>query len=147
MRDELEKKIYDDFSALYANYTSPNCDGIECGDGWFDIVYRLSFDIAKIIATSENINPKDYTMSCVKEKYGTLRFYMCRYPEGSHERIAEAIKDSERTCEDCGKEGRMKTDGWMRTICDPCDAERQRRREQMFARLRRNDSELMDVDW
>lgn len=146
MRDELEKKIYDDFPALYSNYISSGCDGIECGDGWFDLVYRLSFDIAKIIATTENVNPKDYTMFCVKEKFGTLRFYMYRYPEGSHERIAEATEESGRTCEYCGKEGRMKIDGWVRTICDPCEAERQRRREQMFAPLRRKDSGIMDVD-
>jgi len=31
------------------------------------------------------------------------------------------------TCEECGKPGELRTGGWMRTLCDEHEAERQER--------------------
>jgi hypothetical protein len=53
----------------------------------------------------------------VKEKFGTLRFYY----EGGDEvtegmvRIAESM--SARTCEVCGDRGKLRNEGWVRSLC------------------------------
>ena len=54
----------------------------------------------------------------VKEKFGTLRFYMDGYDEAisAYEDFAEAM--SARTCEECGCPGELRTQGWYRTLCN-----------------------------
>lgn len=151
MSPELERKLYDDFPALYSNHTLPMtetsmCFGFQCGDGWYDLINRLSFDIAKIIATDEKLDPKLYTASCVKEKFGSLRFYMNYSTDEIGKEIGKARYESEKTCELCGGEGKMQTDGWIRIICEPCELERNRQREEERRRLARRDSGRMDVD-
>jgi hypothetical protein len=54
----------------------------------------------------------------IKEKFGTLRFY---YNGGDDMvdgvvRMAEAM--SAVTCETCGNEGKTRSGGWIRTLCD-----------------------------
>lgn len=54
----------------------------------------------------------------VKEKFGTLRFY---YTGGDdYIRGLEAMADSMSAviCEDCGKPGKLRSGGWVRTLCD-----------------------------
>lgn len=54
----------------------------------------------------------------VKEKFGTLRFYCSGgddYTRGVLD-MAEAM--SGRTCERCGSPGKLRYDGWARTLCD-----------------------------
>lgn len=62
------------------------------------------------------------TSSQIKEKYGTLRWYMTSYLPEIEEIISEAEKQSETTCEVCGKPGSLRTDGWLKTLCDECYA-------------------------
>ena len=54
----------------------------------------------------------------VKEKFGTLRFYLDGYNDtiSAYESFAEAM--SARICEDCGSPGKTRTGGWYRTLCD-----------------------------
>lgn len=57
----------------------------------------------------------------VKEKFGTLRFYV----RGVHSR-SEAIRNyiefaeyfSSRICEVCGAPGKLRGGGWVQTLCD-----------------------------
>lgn len=56
--------------------------------------------------------------SQVKEKFGTLRFYYYGgddYISGI-ESMAESM--SARTCEKCGKPGKVRQGGWIQTLCD-----------------------------
>jgi hypothetical protein len=56
--------------------------------------------------------------SQVKEKYGTLRFYMT---SGTNEMYAitdKAERQSSVTCERCGKSGKMRGRGWLYTACN-----------------------------
>jgi hypothetical protein len=54
----------------------------------------------------------------VKEKYGTLRFYY--YGGDDYCRGVESMAESMSavTCEVCGSPGKMRHDGWVRTLCD-----------------------------
>lgn len=65
----------------------------------------------------------------VKEKFGTLRFY---YRGGDDiidgmVRMAEAM--SGVTCEECSAPAETHGPGWIRTICQPCEDERNKERE------------------
>lgn len=54
----------------------------------------------------------------VKEKYGTLRFYV-NYEDGYiRGLISMAESMSGRTCEVCGNPGTRRDGGWIQTLCD-----------------------------
>jgi len=66
----------------------------------------------------------------MKEKFGGLRFY---YDGGDDEvsgmvRMAEAW--AEHTCEECGAPGKSRDSGWIKTLCDHHEAERQQRNKE-----------------
>lgn len=127
MRKELETKLLSDFPKLYADI---QYNEFECADGWYDIIYRLSIEIANIIST-HNMDPNVYSVFQVKEKWGVLRVYMNRYTEELHEVVGRAQKESEVTCETCGAEGKLMTDkGDVRTTCDGCETARREREAQ-----------------
>lgn len=57
----------------------------------------------------------------VKEKYGTLRFYLDAYTPESEAIIEQAEKRSAETCEVCGNFGELRAvRGWYTTRCDEC---------------------------
>ena len=63
----------------------------------------------------------------------TLRFY---YDGGDDEirgmvRIAEVW--ASRSCEECGASGTLRSGGWIKTLCDHHEAERQQRMKERFA--------------
>lgn len=97
-----------------ANYSG--FDG-EVGEGWVPILDRLATDLAAL--------GWDQQCDQIKEKFGTLRFYI---PSGNQkllERIAQAEDETAETCENCGAPGKIrgKDSGryWVKTFCDDCD--------------------------
>lgn len=56
----------------------------------------------------------------VKEKFGTLRFYMSDETEEITNLIHEAESASSQTCEDCGAFAKMRGTAWIETKCDNC---------------------------
>ena len=66
-------------------------------------------------------DPSISRASQVKEKYGTLRFYMTTSSDEMEKLIDVAEKLSETTCELCGMPGSLRDDcGWYKTRCDSC---------------------------
>ncbi|KWT98173.1 MULTISPECIES: hypothetical protein [unclassified Variovorax] len=59
----------------------------------------------------------------VKEKFGTLRFYVSGASDVQYAYIAFAEAMSARTCEVCGAPGELRNSGWIRTLCDVHDTE------------------------
>ena len=61
----------------------------------------------------------------VKEKFGTMRFYMSACTEEMNAVADECENKSCTICEDCGKPGVLRDDlGWILTLCDTCYKER-----------------------
>ena len=94
--------------------------GIECGDGWFDLIDKLCEDITKA-------DPEVIALQ-VKEKFGTLRFYITAYSEIGDtgevfDLIDEAEDASEKICEECGAPGKLEGKMWFKTICEKCKKE------------------------
>ena len=116
MKPELENKLFEKYPKLFADKL---CWGIECGDGWFWLIDELCDCIQKYI---DDIGIDQVEVVQVKEKFGTLRFYV-----NSSNRLidgmiwfAEAL--SYKTCEVCGSvENIRHTKGWIRTLCGDCD--------------------------
>lgn len=137
MKTELQKKLFDKYPRLFKDKDLPMnqtcmCWGLECGDGWYEILDMLGHAIeehfknekrnaeySKDSKFSEEYFPR---ASQVKEKFGTLRFYTtyCEdYVDGAI-RMAELM--SAVTCEKCGNPGDVGNNsvGWIATLCKEC---------------------------
>ena len=105
----------------------------ECAHGWYDIVHDLSIKIEKIldknperedIPQGEEIDYYAMYAVQVKEKYGTLRFYMSSETDEISDLISEAETLSSQTCENCGAPAKMRGVHWYEVKCDKCYGEK-----------------------
>ncbi len=53
----------------------------------------------------------------IKEKYGTLRIYTDYYDEDVEEMLERIDWVSAHMCERCGKPGKPRSTGWIKTLC------------------------------
>jgi hypothetical protein len=106
--------------------------GFAVGAGWYPIIEILCTNIQSHIdwRVKQGQDIAQVEVNQIKEKFGGLRFY---YSGGDDEisgmvRMAEAWADV--ACEECGAAGTRRSGGWVRTLCDVHEAERQARIEQ-----------------
>ena len=94
--------------------------GIECDNGWYDLLDRLCEKVEACINRAED--PDIYYVVQIKEKFGGLRFYMSSHTVEFHCLIREAEKESEITCEICGRPGILGENkwNWYQTLCQEC---------------------------
>lgn len=111
--------------------------GFAVGVGWWPVIERLCANIQSHIDwwnTNRKERPvvEQVVVEQIKEKFGGLRFYY----QGGDDYIrglvtmAEAWADS--SCEECGKPGTRRSGGWIRTLCDEHEAERQQKMKERF---------------
>ena len=95
--------------------------GWECEKGWHPIIQELIDKLVKI-------EDCDFELLQVKEKFGSLRFYVS---SETHE-VSDLIEDYEtysaHICEVCGefytaKTRNKKNGSWLKTLCDKCAEE------------------------
>ena len=80
-------------------------------------------DLEPLVTEIERAGGRQFEVLQVKEKFGGLRFYVnCRKEEAIRQRIGAAAEESFRTCEVCGQPGKLREDGWIKTLCDLHDA-------------------------
>ena len=99
--------------------------GMECGDGWYDLLDDL---LSKLDYLSKNSGVQVITDQ-IKEKFGTLRFYYSTVVKNDlnldiivskivDDVVSVAERQSAHVCEKTGKDGvlcsRM---GWLATLC------------------------------
>ena len=107
--------------------------GVAVGPGWWPIIETLCHYIQHHVDwKNEQFNKygrgqgcPEVTVSQIKEKFGGLRFYY----DGGDEYVSGLVSMAEgwagHTCEECGKPGKQRSGGWVRTLCDEHEAERQ----------------------
>ena len=134
MSEEFEK--YDAFAKQmeqrFPKMFNGKYGGFACGEGWWPILEKLCSNIQNHIDwknKQSEIVPQ-VTVAQIKEKFGGLRFY---YDGGDDHingmvRMAEAWADA--SCEECGAPGKRRDGGWIKTLCDIHEAERQQRVKQ-----------------
>jgi len=85
--------------------------GLECQDGWYDILHSVCRQIA------EN-GDNTIVFNQIKEKYGTLTIYYSGGTEESEALILAAEAASGTICEVCGTAGELSTKGWHKVRCE-----------------------------
>jgi len=114
------------------------------GEGWYDIIDILCGSLShpvesakrKLKYAMENPDAKFNkpileleadvnraleelpTIIQVKEKFGTLRFYVDGGTSEMHNYIEFAEAMTSRICEECGSPGKSRNDGWVKVLCD-----------------------------
>jgi hypothetical protein len=127
MNDALTRALYDEFPELYAGRAksaavSSMCRGIQCGDGWFDLLHQLSMQLSAYARDHSDFHLEAVE---VKGKAGNLRFELAYGNEWTEACIAAAHNRARETCELTGKRGalcrpaRSPHHGWeYRVLCD-----------------------------
>ena len=132
---EFAKKMEERFPKMFEG----KYGGFAVGPGWWPILESLCNNIQRHIDWKNEQKEKfnrgegcpQVVVEQIKEKFGGLRFY---YQGGDDiidgmVRMAESWADY--SCEECGKPGKSRRGGWVKTLCDEHEAERQKRYEDM----------------
>lgn len=103
MKEDLEAILFDKFDHLFRERTLPATEssmhwGIQCGDGWFNLIHDLCVEIQRISPDAKIIQ--------VKQKVGALVVRVDSYNEAIDQLVEEARNNSLRTCEICGDSGK-----------------------------------------
>lgn len=124
MKQELDEKLVKTFPKIFRDrYASVNDTcmawGFTCDDGWYWLIYNLCDALQWDI--DHNRRPQ-VVASQVKEKFGTLRFYVGSATEEQFATIHFAEFLSGSLCELCGSTRQVKQTkgGWIKTLCDKC---------------------------
>jgi hypothetical protein len=123
VRDELDEQLCNRYPLIFAQRfgeltETVMCWGFECDDGWYEILDSLCYSIQSYIDSNPHHEVPQVIATQVKEKFGTLRFYVTGgndYTDGMI-RMAEVL--SERTCEQCGEPGKIRGSNWFYVACD-----------------------------
>lgn len=131
------KRMEEKFPKLFGH---KQYGGFGVGPGWWPILESLCGRINSHVEWKQNQLEKyqrgegcpDVVVAQIKEKFGGLRFY---YDGGDDTvdgmvRMAEAWAD--HSCEECGSPGKSRSGGWIKTLCDKHEAERQARYKERF---------------
>lgn len=156
MKEHLEQALVKNYPSIFKDiYGDPKetcmAFGIETGSGWYNLIEDACHSIKETVDLVNHIHPEiqfSVTAAQIKEKFGTLRFYI-DYNGNETEKdikwvytqIDNAIRFAEiksaYICDNCG--GWMKYDrgeGWHWPRCESCSEERMRVLEEK-AHLRR----------
>jgi hypothetical protein len=119
--------IIDTLSHLLCSEYEQKKERYESIKGYFEDGGRWPWTGGKEI-TAEEVEQKRLEMveaektvpvvSQVKEKFGTLRFYIDGGTKAHYNYIHFAENLSAVTCEECGKPGKIRGQGWYYTACD-----------------------------
>ena len=134
MNKELQTKLAEAYPKIFKNVDF----GIECNDGWYDLLDSLCYRIS-IHCTAQNtryiVETDKYEFvvegdpeymqvvaAQIKEKMGELRFYTDGGDATTEGMIQMAEQMSTRICELCGSPAKTSRDsGWLHTTCDACN--------------------------
>ncbi len=96
------------------------CFGFEVSKFWIPILSEGFKEINQIV---QDQKIKDFRITQVKEKFGSLRIYSNFYTD-EIDAVIDKMEDKVSTiCEKCGSpEGKFRQDGWLRVECDSCFA-------------------------
>ena len=122
MKDELVNILIEKYPSLFVlkdDKTEPiGAYGIECNDGWFDILDSLCFLIDqqeknvegnnqyRISQNQEPVEYESFRFTQIKEKFGGLRVYYYGGNEYTRGLVGMAESWSYHTCEKCAAKGK-----------------------------------------
>jgi len=123
MKAELEIALFKKYPEIFAGKDKSIMEslipfGLECGSGW----YRIIDTLCRLIQHYVQDHPDNSVEAVqVKEKFGSLRFYINGGDDYVDGLITFAEAMSYMTCEQCGStDGVTQTKGWVYTLCRQC---------------------------
>lgn len=111
------RSMVERYPLLYVHMTC-----IDFCDGWFELLDELSRKLESMIQALQEYDRQNFYAVQIKEKYGSLRFYMSCETDAMTLAISEAEDLSAVTCELCGELGELREGKFMHTLCDKCEA-------------------------
>jgi len=129
MRRELEQKLVEKYPQLFQDYRKdpmyPMYYGIECGDGWYDLIDKTLARIQQEIDAYPEKDRNRFKLFQVKEKFGSLRVYMSETVGEMNKAVNDAYTESLVTCVWCGsQEGVTQNEhSFVRSMCPQCSVE------------------------
>jgi len=129
MREELEKKLIDEFPTFFRDiYGDPmkTCMAWGCAhdDGWYNLLYETCKKVAAL-----DKNKKFYFLQ-IKEKFGGLRLYCAGGNKEIYKITNTAEEESYKICEHCGTKENVTVEGsWILALCKDCRGSRNKERE------------------
>ena len=96
----------------------------DVGKGWGGILTNAFKQIAETFDKA-GVDFSEFSVLQIKEKFGELRIYTGALDAAVADQVYKIIDDAEtesgRTCEWCGKPGKARGGGWIKTLCDDCN--------------------------
>lgn len=116
MKPELEEKLRVSFPFWKKNT-------FDCRDGWFELIWKLSESIQKILNNNSSIS--NFKITCLKQKYGVLVIYFRmdenqKAEEEIDKLLYAAQNESGYICEICGEPGTLNDEEskFIEVTCD-----------------------------
>ena len=109
--------------------------GFACGEGWWPILEALCGQIQHHVdwKNKQSEVVAQVTVNQIKEKFGGLRFYYSGGDDAIDGMVSMAESWAAHSCETCGSPGKSRSGGWIKTLCDHHEAERQQHMKERFA--------------
>lgn len=99
----------------------------DVGEGWESLCIRTFEKIFEAYARHADDSSR-FALVQIKEKFGGLRIYLGGMETGLFEDVNDIVENAESEsftiCEKCGKPGKPREGGWIKTLCDDCATER-----------------------
>ena len=121
-------KLYEKYPDLFPTQHETEADmsfasrGIECGEGWYELLDGM---FGVIMAHYADLRFRDDKIqipevALVKEKFGTMRVFMGHTDAYVNGLVAMAESMSAHICEECGEKGVLHTKAWYKVRCHEC---------------------------
>lgn len=132
MKEELQLKLVEKYPKILKDFRGDPMStcmawGFECDDGWYELLDKCMEKMQYFCDLCFYRSGKQVQVVAnqIKEKFGTLRFYVSVYDANEIENdiiddiVNEAERKSSRTCEVTGEEYAepCKRGGWYKTLC------------------------------
>ena len=123
MNKNLDEKLCEKYPKIFKQRNMSMkatcmCWGFECDDRWYWLLDHLCSQLQWDI--DHNKYPQLEAVQ-VKEKFGTLRFYVSGSNEEQQAIISFAELLSGSICERCGSTDEVtQTSGWIQSLCKKC---------------------------
>ena len=102
-------KDYKILESKYKNLFHESFYGVECNDGWYNLLEEML----------EELKDTKITINQIKSKYADLRVYF-ESPINLDKIIEKYEEKAIKTCEFCGKRGERRDTRWIRVLCNSC---------------------------
>lgn len=141
MDQELQNQLFEKYPKFFVNkdkspMESPMCFGIECNNGWYDLlsavcwrIFQHEKNIAERVAIRDksgkendqsDLEYESVKFDQIKEKFGGIRIYYTGGDDYVRGVVSLADEMSYKICEVCGNSGKPNKGGWIVTLCENC---------------------------